>query len=348
MDDGPSPLSEALARLSISDLWNRRGWPGLPGKSCRVPYRPEDKREAGSVFVGADGLEKFHDFKSGETMDAPGLLAAVEGIENREACRRFIEAAGTKRDPGAARSQRPRRANLIAPPRPALPAESLRIKPTLPALVAITAEEIAALARQRGLDPGGLTLAALSGLLHRVDWGGKPCWAVADGSGWNAQFRRMDGLPFHRRGREAKTLGVSGGRAAWPLGLPEAAPFERVLLVEGLPDLLAAFDFIFREGAAATAAAVTMAGASLWIPPDALPFFAGKRVRIFPHAGDATGAGMAAGLRWQTQLEGIAARVRCFDFAGLEKAGGEPVGDLNDLALMAPEALIELGTISDF
>ncbi|GEM_PF-472418 len=350
MNDGPSPLSEALARLSISDLWKRRGWPGAPGKCCRVPYRPEDTREAGSVFAAADGAEKFHDFKTGQTMDGPGLLAVVEGIENAEACRRFIEAAGVTKENigGATRSRRPRRSLLIPERRPVAVVEIPRIKPGMPALQMIDGAEIDALAHRRGLDPAGLKLAAVAGLLHSVEWTGKPCWAVSDRSGWNAQFRRMDGQSFQRRGREAKTLGLPGGRAAWPLGLPEAESFERVLLVEGLPDLLAAYHFIFREGCQSEAAAVTMAGASLWIPGDALPLFAGKRVRIFPHAGDATGAGMAAGLRWQTQLEGIAARVRCFDFGGLETAGGVPVGDLNDLAAMAPEALIELGSISDF
>ena len=83
-------LSIAKEKITIPDLWRLRNWPGKPGRSCRVPWR-EDRAPSGSVF--ADG-KLFYDFASGETVDAPGLLARVEGLTPRAACQQFIGLAG--------------------------------------------------------------------------------------------------------------------------------------------------------------------------------------------------------------------------------------------------------------
>lgn len=350
--DGSSPLEIALARLSLSELWKRQAWPGEPAKSCRVPYRPEDSRESGSVFVGADGRERFRDFKTGETVDAPGLLALVAGVDNREACRRFIELAGVTREdvPRGPRGRRLGRAPLVPMARASAAVEVIpEKKPELPALREPTGGEIDAIAELRGLHPAGVELAAMAGLLFVTRWKGESVWAVSDASRWNAQFRKFDGSPFSLRGgRTVKTIGVPGGRAAWPLGLPEAGRVNRVLLVEGVPDLLAAFHFIYLEGSDGEASAVSMTGASLWIPGDALALFAGKVVRIVPHVGDTSGAGEAAGLRWQTQLEAAGVRARCFDLSGLVTVEGAAVSDLNDAARLAEPCRDELGAVSIF
>lgn len=77
-----------------------------------------------------------------------------------------------------------------------------------------------------------------------------------------------------------------------------------------------------------------MLGASNRIPTDALPHFAGKRVRLYPHA-DASGAGHNAAVRWTWQLEkGGTAFVDAFRFDGLSLPDGSPVNDLNDAARM--------------
>jgi hypothetical protein len=70
-----------------------------------------------------------------------------------------------------------------------------------------------------------------------------------------------------------------------------------------------------------------MIGAKLRIPGDALPLFAGKRVRIFGHADE---AGHVAVDTWARQLETVGADVDAFDFSGLVKADASPAKDLND------------------
>lgn len=340
------PLAAALQKVSVSELWRLRRWAGEPGKSCGVPYRPEDRRASGSVFLGRDGLERFHDFKAGETYDAPGLLAVVEGIDGREACRRFIEIAEVRAEDWKSAAPVRRRSPV---PRVTVPESQTRTKPELPPARDLTAEEIARLAELRGLTEAGVEFAAMLGLVKRVEWSGEPSWMICDSLGWNAQVRRFDGRPFILSdGREVKSFGIPGSWGSYPIGLPSVREVERVLLVEGVPDLVAACDFIVSEGAELECAAVCMTGASLWIPGEALAELRGKRVRIFPHVGDSTGAGEAAGLRWQTQIRGAGASAHCFDLGGLVLPDGRPVSDLNDAANLSAEVRAGLGRVSIF
>ena len=103
MSDGISPLAIAKERLRIPELWALRQWPGKPGKSCRFPDGG-DKKPSASVF--RDGL-LLRDFRSGQTYDAPALLAAVENLTPEAACRLFIELAGVSRDDVAAARHAP-------------------------------------------------------------------------------------------------------------------------------------------------------------------------------------------------------------------------------------------------
>jgi hypothetical protein len=218
---------------------------------------------------------------------------------------------------------------LAKPPPPSPDPDTKR--PALPPLRAGTAAECAALAALRGLAIEGVRLAAARGLLRFGRFRGRPAWFILDGSGRVAQARRLDGAPW-AGGAKAWTL--AGSQAAWPVGILEAADFPVLALVEGGPDLLAACAFIRAEAREANCAPVAMLGGRLNIHPDALPRFAGKRVRLFPHV-DATGA--AAVDRWATQLADAGADVDAFSFADLRRADGAPVKDLNDLAAIHPD-----------
>lgn len=66
----------------------------------------------------------------------------------------------------------------------------------------------------------------------------------------------------------------------------------------------------------------------------------GKRVRIFGHDDD---AGRGAVERWAAQLTSVSADVDAFSFAGLARADGKPVKDLNDALAMDAASLAEAG-----
>ena len=212
----------------------------------------------------------------------------------------------------------------LCPPSPAIK------RPALPVLRPGTGQEIAALAELRGLAREGVALASAKGLLRFGEFRGEAAWFVLDASGQVAQARRLDGERWPRpAGEPFKAWTLAGSQAKWAVGIGEAARFPIVALCEGGPDLLAACAFIVAESRERDVAPVAMLGGKIPIHPDALPRFAGKRVRIFPHL-DETGANAAN--RWADQLAGAGADVDAFSLAGLRRADGEPVKDLCDLA----------------
>jgi len=110
-------------------------------------------------------------------------------------------------------------------------------------------------------------------------------------------------------------------------------PYEAVIMTEGGPDLLAAFHFLILGHCDSHVTAVAMLGAGNNIHPEALPLFAGKRVRIIPHLDKAGAKGRRAGMdpavRWQRQLRGAGAETEIVSLwkwlLGIRK-------DLNDAA----------------
>jgi hypothetical protein len=337
--DADSALARAKDKLPLSDLWRLRGWPHEPARECFCPFRPDDRRKSFSVFKSASGEELAKCFKSGDVFDAPALLAAVEGMDTKAACRLFIELAGVKGEPHEPR-QRPRVRQIEAP----APA---REKPFLPELRAPTGEEAAQIAAQRHVSPESVLYAASLGVLSVARWRGFPAWAVTDSARWNCQFRRMDGKPFPHPAGAKKTLAAPGSWASWPIGAAELGKVESVLLVEGSGDFLAAWHFITAEYLHGRCAAVAMTGAANWIPSEALQEIAKKRVRIFPHL-DTSKAGEEAALRWETQLTKAGGSAHCYDLNELTTASGEVVGDLNDVLKMERHEIENLGSIAAF
>jgi hypothetical protein len=188
-------------------------------------------------------------------------------------------------------------------------------------------QQIGALATMRGLSPAGIALASSRGLLRFGRYHGAPAWIVLDASHRNGCARRMDGSDWG--GKVAKSLVFKGAVASWPIGITEAQPFSVVLLCEGAPDLLAACHFIAMQGRESDCAPVAMLSAAYNIPPQTLPMFKGKRVRIFAHD-DLTGYRAAS--RWQAALESSARAVDAFSFAGIRTRGGKAAKDLNGFA----------------
>jgi len=190
-----------------------------------------------------------------------------------------------------------------------------------------TAEEINALATMRGLLPDGISRASSRGLLRFGRYHGAAAWFVLDGSLRNGCARRSDGAGWHDGA--AKSMIFRGAAAQWPIGIEEAQPFKVILLCEGAPDLLAAFHFITLHGRESDCAPVVMLSAAYNIPSQALPMFAGKRVRVFSHD-DSTGYRATA--RWMAAIEPHARDVDAFSFAGVQTLQGTPANDLNGFA----------------
>ncbi len=191
------------------------------------------------------------------------------------------------------------------------------------------AADVQALATMRRVRSDAVAMASRAGLVRFGLWRGAPAWFVLDETGRVAQARRMDGQPFASK---VKAWTLRGSCPRWPVGAMGARGARVVAVVEGGPDLLAAFHFILERGRD-DVAPVAMLGAGMRIDEDALPIFSGKRVRIFTHADD---AGAKAAARWAGQLEAAGAQVDAFAFVGLKASDGTPVKDLNDAARLSP------------
>lgn len=329
-------LEVAKEKLAISELWRLRNWRDKPGRSCRVPYR-EDRAPSGSILPNE---RLFHDFTSGETFDAPGLLARVEELSAPDACRMFIQLAG-----GSTPS--PAREPVKRPNNHRRSANSAPVE--LPPMDSPTPADLRQLASLRCVSVEACEAAAERRHLFCATWRGARCWVITDRARRAAQIRRLDGELFRRRDNEGvKALTARGSCASWPIGAPDATDAERVLLCEGGGDFLAAYHFALIEETLAAVQPVAMLGAAQRIAPEALARFAGKRVRIFPHL---DGAGAGAALRWESQLRSANIDAHCFDLARLSRDDGAPVKDLNDLTRICAddfEANRELHSLTQF
>lgn len=157
-------------------------------------------------------------------------------------------------------------------------------------------------------------------------------WILTDDSRLGAQARRMDGLPW-ASGPKAKTIHGTSGK--WPIGISNAGTLD-VAMVEGGPDSLAAHTAIAMLGIGDKIQPVAMLGAGQPIHRDAVKFFRGKTVWMFPHQ-DQTDEGLLGAVRWADQLAKVGATVIPFDFRPYPG-----VKDLNDfVSALTPAPAVE-------
>jgi hypothetical protein len=251
--------------------------------------------------------------------------------------KRIFELVGTQDTPSP-----PRRARLTPAPKPA---------PRIPPLRTLKVFEMDTITRLRGWPLfAGLELLTQRGLLWQGavfddgrEWS---AWIVTDATHRNAQARRIDGETWQGiGGKKAKTL--PGADPSWPIGAADIGERPLVLLCEGQPDYCAALLVAWFEGLPVDRVApVCMTGAGNAIHADALPLFAGKRVRIAVHADE---QGREAGERWAAQLyRAGAVAVDGVHFEGLTKRDGQPVKDLADFAtLLDPDEPPAVRVLSD-
>ncbi len=308
----------SLVRNAVEKLGGARGVCsrlGIPySHDFKCPWR-DDRGKKMRWNDARSGKERWYDFKAAEGGDEVDFVAKVLGVSNREACKVIIEWAGLdhRKKMNGVRDKKP----VVRPrPRPATPGK--RVKPVCPALRRAEPGEVDVIAEQRGLPWQAIENLGDRGVIGIGKKWGVACWFFRDSTGWNIRARRLDGGLF--QGVKAVTL--KGAWAAWPIGLDRVSGVHSLLLVEGEGDGLAAWSAIWACDAWDEWAVCVMAGASMSIPTECLPLFAGKFVRIVPHIGDKSRAGELGAVRWAEQLQAAGAEVDVYMLPG---------GDLGDL-----------------
>lgn len=196
-----------------------------------------------------------------------------------------------------------------------------------------TDSDLRKLSAMRCLSIEALELAQNDEVLWFATIRGKRVWIVTDKSGAAAQARRLDGeLWSPRRGsvEPYKAHTLSGSCGSWPIGAPNIGSSSHIALVEGGPDFLAAYHLKWCEERG-DVVPVAVLGAGHPIHTNALPFFARRRVRLYPHVDQAGWDGAVIG---SEQLMSVGAIVDWYDFAGLRRVDGKEVKDLNDFLLI--------------
>jgi len=331
----------------------------LPDMYAEAGYTP---RRAGSGF---SGLCPFHEEKSGSfhmslragvwrgkcfgcgwTGDVIDFYQGTRGCDFKEASAALAGRIGLAPISEQDRNWKP------APRKRASVADEWT-KPWMPAFSLPTEIELAQLATLRGLQVPGLVAAVERGHLRVCDWpwrwdydakqrrlspDASRSWVITDGSGWVAQYRRLDG-ELYRIGSDADGWRTSKSwstkNVSWPVGAPEIGDRWRVLIMEGGADLLASYHFLTGLGLVDQVAVCCVLGASNRLAPAAMEYFRDREVRILMDA-DEVRSGMAPGMeaaaRWQQQLVEAGAVVTVGSLYGLTQVDGSRVKDVNDLA----------------
>jgi hypothetical protein len=291
------------------------GWEFTVGRACHSPWRTDTHT---SFYISPDGM-LWHDKGVGKGGNVFHFYMASIGCDKRQAFKDLLAMAGGD--------------NISSSPiAQAAPGAAGKRPQHHPPLEMPTVEELTAISKLRSIKLGALQLAADQGFLFSATLKSLRAFILTDQTRKCYLARKMDGTIWEHNDCKAYTL--SGSQASWPIGILESALYPAIALTEGVPDFLSAFHLALAFGVDAVVAPVCISGASVSIPGEALPRFAGKRIRIFAHQDE---AGQRAAQRWTEQLKDIATVDR-FSFKGLEMVDGKAVKDLNDLLKISSES----------
>ena len=307
-------ISKLRACCPMPVLLARMGLRQHAKQTCRSPLR-QDKKPSWGIFQ-REGRYFWKDHATGESGDEITFIIQAKKYTGPSAFPKALEYWQEVADKGAATPVE--LGSMTAEPQQ---------KPDASGFGPGSDEQLQRLANLRKIDPLGLLVAQERGHLvfgHRC---GHEVFGVRDSSGHVLEVRRLDGKPFPAFGDlvERKSHAIKGSRKNWPVGVAEAGARPMILLVEGLPDFLAAFEVVVREGALDRVAPVAMLAAGSSIAGDALALFKDKSIRIVHHL-DA--AGRAGAKRWKEQL--VEAGASKVDFLTLDDDDSSPIKDLND------------------
>lgn len=384
---------DVLGRLEMRAVAEMCGLPmRKSGQGVWVACCPFHAEKSGSFNIGGKkGFEhRAHCFGCGWDGDIFSFWQELKGCDFKQALLDLAREAGVVVGDGVewTRPEAPR----VRRPEIGLVADEAECRmPSLPPLRHLRRDECDEVARTRGLDAEAVWLCArrfrrmafsMWPLYERNgEWMPRTCgalrsWCAIDPTRKVAEFRRLDNERYVRQdGGQIKSWSTCGKN--WPLGAADMNGRAAVMLVEGGPDMLAAYHFLRRFKMLETVAVVCMLGAGNKIRAEALPLFEGKRVRIMVDADPLKDAlepkmrklpGMEAAARWTLQLTGAGAAVETFCVGPIYDAGalgewsrcagpawsgsvpvladglrlpsGELVKDLNDLALCGEDVLM--------
>jgi hypothetical protein len=335
---GRMPSREAIdlakERLSIPTLWRWLDLPGEPKTSCLSPFRDE-RHPSFSIY---DRGRRAKDHATGENFDGPSFLAKARDLTIEQALKIFVALARGESSLSACYDQTSygKKAGEVTRP-----------KPNLSKFRMPTTQEIRAIARDRQLDLAALAITKQLGCLKTGNVCGYLSWLLTDPAGWNGEGRRFGRLtyPAHRELRERKAHTIRNSSKSWPVGLGVDQVLVReaslIIVVEGGPDLLAAWHFIYRAKRRDVLPIAILGRAVHKLHIDALQLLKGKRIKFLPHIDSDDGSGQQIRLIAH-QLRKVDCQVTYFDLTGLRTRSGKPVKDLNDLVRLDANQLGEL------
>ena len=310
-------VAELKAQMPMPNLMQKLGLGDYCRKSCRSPFR-DDKKPSFSVYQDG-GMWFFKDHATGQSGDEIIFIATLYQLDPR---RDFKEVVARYADLAGCSSR-----IFTAKPAPKRPTKKVNLE----GFYRPTRYELCPIAEGRPLSIAGLEWAADRGLLMIGKLFGHEVYVVTDITNQIAEARRVDGGEF-RGGRKCHAL--PGSNKGWPVGITEATNYPAIAILEGIPDLIEAHNYILFEQAShrdkrdVHCLPVGMLGASTVISEEALPFFTGKHVRIFCHNDK---AGRAAGEKWATQIHSHSpVKIDFFSFEGITDDDGCEISDLYD------------------
>jgi hypothetical protein len=316
-------IEAAKRSLPLPDLLVQLGFPDWKKKN---PLR--DDRCGNSFTVTQKGdCWLWYEHFLGVGGDQISYLEQLYGLNRRDATNSFLSMARGYWAP-------PPEIRQIKRP---TDTEGERRKPVLPSMDQGTRAKWDPLSKLRGFAVDGIGLAVSRGLLRFSHLRGFDSWLVTDCSQWLAQARRLDGCLWEHIG-DKKSWTLPGCRGGWTLGAEESKPFEKIAMVEGGPDFVAAHCLICAEGKERSIGVLAVLGVSNNLTAEAITACKGKLVRIIGHTDQ---RGKEAVAKWANQLP--QSTVETFSLEGLIQANGKSVEDLNDALHMGDLGREELG-----
>lgn len=310
-------IEELRACCPLPVLMHSMGLAKYAKASCPSPFRP-DKKASWGIYQ-RDGRWFWKDHGTAESGDEIDFISRARKLKTAHAFGDAIDYWNGQAD------KKPPGISSLGPP-----LAETKQKPDASRYLPGSDHQLGRLAKLRDIDARGILSAHLAGQLVFGTFIGHEVFGVTDSSGNALEIRRLDGHPFPAHGAlaERKSHAVKGSRKNWPVGIADIGDKPMVLMVEGLPDFLAAFEIVVREDALSRVAPVAMLSAGSSIAPDALPLFEGRHIRIVPHADS---SGRAAGVRWKQQLlDAGASKVDFYSVTADTDKDTSPVKDLND------------------